>query len=635
MKPGGGVRLERLPSELEGISESQPLAPSSERPGVRRVTLQLPSIASEDRSASLSFSDVSLCDTPRDTNMMAVGSNHATNAAPPCPKPRAPAMNAPPTSKTPPPGPSAPGPQPGTSQTKAASPLRLPQKLRQVLRSHSESEAHPRSGTPPLGLAATSSSQPEIAKEIAKADQIAKAMAGSTQGTDRKSETDKGDGSEAPTPRFRTRCCSFLTQDLLLTATLAGVIIGILLGLLVRQAHPSQQAVQVLALPGDIMLRLLKMLVLPLVAGSMIAGVCSLRGSSTGVAQVARYTFLYYAVTTVISVLLGIILVVAIQPGRGEPLEASSARGCLEGQAAASEVRHDERADHEQASALTALLGVVITMFPDNVVRAAVDMNILGVITFSLFFGICLSRLGPEGDSLVAGVQAFNSVISRMVTVVLWSSPLGVASLIAAALCRSCALLDTAAALALWVLVVSVGLLLLGGLILPGLLALATRGARSPLRAAAGFSRALTLAFGTSSSSAALPAAMQCARDMGCEDSVVQFVLPLGTTVNMNGTALYEAVTVIFIAQAHGIHMGLPQLLVIACTATLAAIGAAAIPSAGLVTMLMVLQAVNLDQYASDLAVILAIDWLLDRCRTAVNLLGDSYGVLVVDHLVK
>ncbi|KAK9841075.1 hypothetical protein WJX84_003621 [Apatococcus fuscideae] len=131
------------------------------------------------------------------------------------------------------------------------------------------------------------------------------------------------------------------------------------------------------------------------------------------------------------------------------------------------------------------------------------------------------------------------------------------------------------------------------------------------------------------------PVAMDCATKLGCSDSIVRFVLPLGTTVNMNGTALYEATTVIFIAQAHGVKLGLAETLVVACTSTLAAVGAAAIPSAGLVTMLMVLQAVSLDRFAADLAVVLAVDWLLDRCRTAVNLMGDTFGTFIIDRLCR
>jgi Na+/H+-dicarboxylate symporter len=188
-------------------------------------------------------------------------------------------------------------------------------------------------------------------------------------------------------------------------------------------------------------------------------------------------------------------------------------------------------------------------------------------------------------------------------------------------------------ALGLWLATVVLGLAIFAFIILPAFL-FATTG-KSPLRVASYYSQALALAFGTSSSAAALPLAMAGAREAGCDPSIISFFLPLGIAINMNGTALYEATTALFIAQAHGVSLGPAEVVVVAATASLAAVGAPAIPSAGLVTMILVLQAVGLDQFSGDLAVILAADWLLDRLRTAVNLLSDGFGIVVVDHWVK
>ncbi|CAL8471163.1 g10705 [Coccomyxa elongata] len=422
-------------------------------------------------------------------------------------------------------------------------------------------------------------------------------------------------------------CCGM--ADPLLAATLIGVVVGIGGGLLLRMAEPTEEQIDLLGFAGELMLRLLKMLVLPLVAGSMVAGVCALRGSASSMARVARYTLLYYALSTAVAVTLGIILVNVINPGRGGALSSDAVTSCrgADLKAAAQSVAPRD------SSPLQALLVVARSAVPDNVVAAAVNMNILGIITFSLFFGLCLSQLGDQADGLISLINAFNAVISRMVTAVLWTSPLGIASLIAAAICRACSLLGTLGALGAWLATVLSGLAIFGALILPAAFWALTR--KGPMSVLHGFSRALVLAFGTSSSSAALPVAMDCAKEMGCDESIVRFVMPLGTTVNMNGTALYEATTVIFLAQAHGVALGVGGTVVVAVTATLAAIGAAAIPSAGLVTMLMVLQAVSLERFAADLAVVLALDWLLDRCRTAVNLLGDAFGVVLINHLTR
>merc|ERR1712078_244497 len=144
-----------------------------------------------------------------------------------------------------------------------------------------------------------------------------------------------------------------------------------------------------------------------------------------------------------------------------------------------------------------------------------------------------------------------------------------------------------------------------------------------------------TRGFVTDSSTAALPVTLECARALGVPDPVSRFVLPLGATINMNGTALYEALTVIFIAQVHGVDLGLGGTLVVVLTSALAAVGAAAIPSAGLVTMLLVLQAAGLERFSGDVAIIFTVDWFLDRCRTVVNIAGDAFGVCVVEHWTR
>lgn len=404
------------------------------------------------------------------------------------------------------------------------------------------------------------------------------------------------------------------------------------------------QAIALIGFPGDLMLRLLKMLVLPLVSVSIVSGVCSLRqadgggggggGGQSSVRRLARLAAVYYIVTTAVAIAVGIALVVAMHPGRGAPFDAiaSGAGGCRK--AHAKKVAQEAAGAQAQRKSTTeALMDVARQVVPENVVGAAVDTNVLGLITFSLMFGLALSSLGSPADALTKTIGVLNAAVQRMVMAALWVSPPGVGSLIAASILRACDLAGTLAALGLWVAAVLAGLALFAGLLLP--LALWGATGRSPLAVARRFAQALVMAFGTSTNAAALPLAMQAAKEAGCDEATVDFFLPLGMNVNMNGTALYEATTAIFIAQAHGVPLGASQLLVIAFTASLAAVGAPAIPSAGLVTMLIVLQAVSLDQYAPDLAVILALDWFLDRCRTVVNLLGDVYGVVLVDHLLQ
>ncbi|CAL5228220.1 g11310 [Coccomyxa viridis] len=621
-------------------------APPSEAPAV------------EQPGSKNNFSDVSLSDSPRAVTYTAISRNSAQNI--PAPAVMAAPSRSPMLSKPPPmqkpkkqqhnlAAPSLGLEQNGSSSAPSASAQGGPINTFQVGQRREApppgllSQHHVRSssgGSRLEVLASHPSYEQSPAAEASEKASLLNSMASSEGNGENASDRQhmdsarptengmKGDEESGRRPVERRRgCCGM--QEPLLFATLVGVVVGIVGGVLLRMADLSPEQVDLLGFLGELMLRLLKMLVLPLVAGSMVAGVCALRGSASGMAKVARLTLGYYTVCTAAAVVLGIILVTVIEPGQGSPLSGGSVTSCHtpDLKAAAASVTPT------RASPLQALLAVARNMVPDNVVLAAVNMNILGIITFSLFFGICLASLGDQADGFISLITVFNTVIGKMVSAVLWTSPLGIASLIAAAICRACSLLGTLGALGLWLTTVIAGLVIFGVIILPLAFWFITR--RKPTEVARGFSKALVLAFGTSSSSAALPVAMECAKEMGCKGSVVDFVMPLGTTVNMNGTALYEATTVIFLAQAHGVALGLGNICVIALTATLAAIGAAAIPSAGLVTMLMVLQAVSLDRFAADLAVILALDWLLDRCRTAINLLGDAFGVVMIDHLTR
>jgi len=422
-------------------------------------------------------------------------------------------------------------------------------------------------------------------------------------------------------------------------------VLGGLLGGLLRSADLSPRTIDLVGFPGDIMLRLLKMLVVPLVSLSMVSGICALKAHQGGhkALLLAKFTAIFYVVCTVVAIMVGLFLVVVIQPGRNAPFDRmSTASGCVQGgveSAHVDEQNHSQSLVNEEvegpASTGEALLQVVRMIVPDNITKAAIDMNVLGIITFSLLFGWALSSLGPQAAPVIDAVNCLNAAVGKMVTAALWVSPVGVGSLIAAAMLRSCDLASTAAALSLWAATVVVGLLLFSGVFLPAALIALTSPKASPYQVTSHFAQALLLAFGTSCSAASLPLAMEGARNAGCDEAVVSFFLPLGISMNLSGTALYEATTAVFIAQAHGISLGISGMVVVAVTASLAAVGAPAIPSAGLVTMLIVLQAVGLAQYSGDLAVILAADWILDRVRTTVNLLGDAYGCVIVDSLLK
>ena len=284
---------------------------------------------------------------------------------------------------------------------------------------------------------------------------------------------------------------------------------------------------------------------------------------------------------------------------------------------------------------VTDILREVLTgLIPSNLFKAMAENDILPVITFSLLLGAVLSTLGEQGRPVVDFFNGLNEAIMKIIHLAMYAAPIGIGALIAGRLGEAggfSGFLPELFRLGKYAATVIAGLLIHSMVILP--LILKFFGKTGIARFAYNTSPALLTAFSTASSSATLPLTVECAEEKNqVSPRTAGFVLPLGATINMDGTALYEAVAVIFIAQINGIALGPPELAIIFLTATLAAIGAAGIPEAGLVTMVLVLKAVNLP--IEGIALILAIDWFLDRCRTTVNVWGDSVGAKVIDRYV-
>lgn len=376
---------------------------------------------------------------------------------------------------------------------------------------------------------------------------------------------------------------------------------------------------------GDLFLQLLKLLVLPLVVTSMISGIGGL-GDIRGIGRMGRVTLLYFAVTTMIAVLIGLVLVVTIQPGRTSLDTVSVA---------------DERlASRPKVDPIDTILDLVIGnpespgsgMFPANLLQAAYSTNVLGLIVFSLILGGALTTLGEPGRQAITFFATLNDAVLQMVRLVMHIAPLGIFALVASTITSKgggAAFIHQVSQLGWYVGTVIIAL---GCQTIVLCVILRLVGQR-PLVFVTGVGRALLTAFSTASSSATLPLSIESIEDnVGISKQSANFVLPLGATVNMNGTATYEAVAAVFIAQTLGIHLDGGQLLVVMVTATLAAVGAAGIPEAGLVTMVMVLTAVGLPTHS--LGVILAVDWFLDRMRTTINVFGDMVGAAVTDRLV-
>uniref|UniRef100_A0A5F4WKX4 Amino acid transporter n=1 Tax=Callithrix jacchus TaxID=9483 RepID=A0A5F4WKX4_CALJA len=397
-------------------------------------------------------------------------------------------------------------------------------------------------------------------------------------------------GSEEPKHQhLGLRLCNKLGKNLLLTLTVFGVILGAVCGGLLRLASPIHpDVVMLIAFPGDILMRMLKMLILPLIISSLITGLSGLDAKASG--RLGTRAMVYYMSTTIIAAVLGVILVLAIHPGNPK-LKKQLGPG----------------KKNDEVSSLDAFLDLIRNLFPENLVQACFQqiqtvtkkvlvapppedeanatsavvsllnetvpevpeetkmvikkglefkdgMNVLGLIGFFIAFGIAMGKMGDQAKLMVEFFNILNEIVMKLVIMIM------------------CA--------------------------------------------------------GT------LPVTFRCLEEnLGIDKRVTRFVLPVGATINMDGTALYEAVAAIFIAQMNGVVLDGGQIVTVSLTATLASVGAASIPSAGLVTMLLILTAVGLP--TEDISLLVAVDWLLDRMRTSVNVVGDSFGAGIVYHLSK
>ncbi|KFD56513.1 hypothetical protein M514_02617, partial [Trichuris suis] len=446
-------------------------------------------------------------------------------------------------------------------------------------------------------------------------------------------------------PLLMTKFTRWFRSNSLLVATLSAVIFGVILGVAVRYAHPSPLAILLISFPGEILMNMLKLLILPLVVSSLIAGLSQMEVKSA--ASIALWACIYYAVTTALAVIVGIILVLFIHPGDPSIRQKSSSS-----------------AENEDVTSLDTILDLIRNVFPENLFQATMEqvrtkritrvsngtnsstemnnfdvvqleytrgMNMLGIIVFCVTFGIiCASmrqRVRPVTDLFVA----LDHIVTCMVRMAICYSPIGIVSLIAGNLLRIDDLSKTVQSLGMYMLTVTVGLAIHFTLTLPLIYFVVVR--KNPLKFLRGMIQAMLTALGTASSAATLPVTFQCLQANKVDSRVMRFVLPIGATINMDGTALYEAVASTFVAQLNGITLNFAQVLLVSVTATLASIGAASVPSAGLITIIIVLNTIGLP--TNDISLLITVDWLLDRLRTCVNVIGDAYGAAVVEHLCR
>ncbi len=434
-----------------------------------------------------------------------------------------------------------------------------------------------------------------------------------------------------------------MRKDTILTSLiLAGLIAGALVGQFVifdpdASRDAILQATSSLQSIGDlIFIRPLRLLIIPLVFVSVVAGVCAI-GEPSKLGLIGGATLVYFVGTTIAAVTLGLVIASIVRPGVGIDLAAleTAARSGFEQENVAA------RVESGPGGVGDAFLALLYDMVPPNILKAAVDGNILAVVLFAILLGVALSTAGAIARPAVAAIEGLLAGLMKIVGWIMWLAPIGVFFIVAARVGQS-GLAGLAGPLGAYILCVVGGLALHGLVTLP--LVLWIFGRTNPYTFVARMRKVLLTAFSTASSSATLPVTIEeCRRVGGCSKRAATFVPALGATVNMDGTALYEAVAVLFLFQAFGIDLTLAQQVVILVTATLAAVGAPGIPGAGIVTMAIVINAVNssLHAVAPDaeqlplwtIGLILGVDRFLDMCRTTLNVFGDCIGARLITRL--
>lgn len=389
---------------------------------------------------------------------------------------------------------------------------------------------------------------------------------------------------------------------------LIGIAIAIPFGIFFYELAPSIKWI------GEIFIRALKMIAIPIVFSSLVMGVSSL-GGYKDLGRLAWKTFSFYVFTTALAVLTGVILVNIVKPGIGADLNLT---------ADVSNLHINALSFKDQ----------IVSIVPDNVFSDLAKGNMLPVIFFAIFFGFFITRISSDNQKTLSSFfDAAFEVFMKMTLFIVKFTPYGVFAIVSNIVAEQqgdpAQLYSIVSSLGLYTLVVWGGCLIHGGLVLPGLVYGFTR--LNPYKHIKQMSVPLLTAFSTCSSGAALPLTIRDSQEKtGISNKIASFVLPLGSTINMNGTALYEGVTAIFIAQAYGIDLSIVQQFVIVLTSVLAAIGAAGIPMAGLVMLGVVLMAVGLPM--EGIGLVLAVQPICDMIRTSINVYGDTCAAVVVAH---
>ncbi|CAH0555908.1 unnamed protein product [Brassicogethes aeneus] len=443
----------------------------------------------------------------------------------------------------------------------------------------------------------------------------------------------------------------WVSENLLLIVTLLGVAIGIATGFGLRSLQLSESSIVMISYPGELFMRILKLIILPLIISSLIAGSASLNARLNG--RIALRTLVYFFLTSVTNAILGVILATVIHPG-DQGLKIS--------------IEKEMAPNKKKGLVLDSLLDLGRNIVADNIFQATFQQahtdyvngterrfnmetgesevhnviareikyrlgtNTLGIVFFCLIFGTILGTLGQRAKVVIDFFSVIFEVIMKMVNGVIWLTPVGISSVIAGKILSVSDVALVISQLGWFIATVIFGVFLYQ-LIIMQLIYFVFVG-KNPFKFYVGLIQGTVTAFATASTAAALPVTFTLMDEkVKVDQRVTRFVLPIGCNINMDGTALFIAVASIFIAQMNGVQLGIGELVTVCFTSTAASFSSASVPSAALVLLLMVLSAI--DTPDQDVSLLFAVDWLVDRFRTTNNMLGDCYAAAVVEKLSK
>ncbi|XP_048858333.1 neutral amino acid transporter A-like [Brienomyrus brachyistius] len=445
---------------------------------------------------------------------------------------------------------------------------------------------------------------------------------------------------------FKDAIVEFFKRNLLVILTVSGVVVGAGLGMMVRNMNLTRAQVTYFAFPGEMLLRMLKMVILPLVVCSLISGAASLDTRSLG--KLGGIAVSYFLVTTLIASGIGVVLAFIIKPGVGAGALNTNSLG-LETVTTSKETTDS-------------FLDLARNLFPANLVAAAFrtyatdykfvtvgnisngsliyqkvpvgteteGMNILGLVLFAMVFGVALRKLGPEGEELIRFFNAFNDATMVLVSWIMWYVPFGIMFLVGSKIVEMEDVVLLVSSLGKYIFASILGHIIHGGIVLPLIYFGFTR--KNPFTFLSGLIAPFTTAFATCSSSATLPSMMRCVEENnGVDKRISRFILPIGATVNMDGAAIFQCIAAVFIAQLNNAELNAGQIFTILVTATASSVGAAGIPAGGIITIAIILEAIGLP--TNDLSLMLAVDWIVDRTTTVVNVEGDALGAGILHHI--